>query len=298
MTSRIEDCQRIAAGVRQRVLMHTVKHGEGYLTQACSSAELLATLYGNLMNLGPSVGPTIPTGFPGVPPHGRSGAAYNGGPNPDFDRFILSPAHYALVLYATLIETGRLDEHALEQFNADGSSVEMIGAEHSPGMEVTSGSLGQALSVAIGLAMGRKRRCQRGRIWVMMSDGEFQEGQTWEALQAASYYKLDNLRVYVDANGSQCDGLMPTVMSIEPLVEKLRLFGWHACEVDGHDVSALAESVSRAGREAPLIVVARTNPWTGIPSLRSRAPRFHYVRFRPGEADRALADLGMTSEVA
>lgn len=283
--------------IRRRVLEHTVKHGEGYLTQACSSAELLATLYGHLMNLGPSVRPTIPTDFPGVPPRGISGAGYNGAPDPDFDRFILSPAHYALVLYAALIEIGRLDELALEQFNADGSSVEMIGAEHSPGMEVTSGSLGQALSVGVGLAMGYKRRGHRGRIWVMMSDGEFQEGQTWEAVQTAAHYKLDNLRVYVDANGSQCDGPVSTVMSIEPLPEKLRIFGWQAWEVDGHDVCALAGPVFEHREGAPSIVVARTRPWTGIPSLRSRSPRFHYVRFRPDEADQALADFGIAPEV-
>lgn len=282
------------------MLVHTVKNGEGYLTQACSAAELLATLYGKLMKLGPSVAPAVPVGFPGVPgrssTRGTSGAGYNGGPDPESDRFILSPAHYALVLYATLIEVGRLDTRALEQFNADGSSVEMIGAEHSPGMEVTSGSLAQALSVAVGMAMGRKRRCRHGRIWVMMSDGEFQEGQTWEAVQTAAFYRLDNLRVYVDANGSQCDGPITTVMPIEPLADKLRAFGWRVEEVDGHDVEALAAPAAEPAAGAPLMVLARTRPWTGLPSLRSRAPRFHYVRFRPGEAEQALADLGMTSE--
>ncbi|HXF57302.1 MAG TPA: transketolase [Actinomycetota bacterium] len=290
----------MAAGVRRRVLLHTVRHNGGYLTQACCAAEILATLYTRVMDLGPSEGPRIPPAFPGVPGkagrRGLSGAAYNGGPDPHRDRFVLSPAHYALVLYATLVEVGRMDAEGLELFNRDGSTVEMIGAEHSPGMEVTSGSLGQALSVAVGLALGRRRTGARGRVWVLLSDGELQEGQTWEALLVAAHYRLDNLGVYLDANGFQCDGPVEAVLGVEPIAEKVRAFGWRVHEVHGHDVEALAAPAAEPPDGRPLMVVARTRPWQGIPSLRDRAPRFHYVRFRPGEAERALADLGMTLE--
>ncbi len=124
--------------------------------------------------------------------------------------------HYALVLYAVLIETGRLGAEALEQFNRDGSTMELIGAEHSPGHEVTAGSLGQALSQAGGIALARRLRGDSGRVWVFMSDGELQEGQTWEAFQALAHYRLDNLGVVLDANGQQCDGRMSEVMNIEP----------------------------------------------------------------------------------
>jgi transketolase len=294
-----EEARRVAAGVRRRVLLHTARHGEGYLTQACCAAEILATLYTKVMDLGPSEGPPLPPPFPGVPGKGRpglSGAAYNGRPDPHRDRFVLSPAHYALALYATLVEVGRMDPRGLELFNRDGSTVEMIGAEHSPGMEVTSGSLGQALSVAVGRALGRKRTGARGRIWVLLSDGELQEGQTWEALLAAAHHRLDNLGVYLDANGFQCDGPVETVLGVEPIAEKVRAFGWRVREVDGHDVEALAAPAEEPPDGRPLMVVCRTRPWEGIPSLRDRAPRFHYVRFRPGEAERALADLGMGLE--
>lgn len=304
--SRIEpvvstaEVERAAAGIRRRLLVHTVRHNGGYLSQACSAAELLATLYLRVMRLGPSEGPPIPAGFPGVPgtsPAGRvSGAAYNGDGDPTFDRFILSPAHYALVLYATLIEVGRLDEEGLDEFNRDGSNVEMIGAEHSPGMEATTGSLGQALSVGIGMAIARKRRGHEGRIWVMLSDGELQSGQTWEALQTAAHYRLDNLGVYLDANGSQCDGPIDSVMAIEPAADKIRAFGWRVHEVDGHDIEALAAPAAKPSDGRPLLVLARTTPWQGIPSLAERAPKLHYVRFRPGEAERALADLGLRPE--
>jgi transketolase len=295
----VEQARRAAAGVRRRALVHTVRRGEGYLCQACSSAEVLATLYVGVMRLGPSQGPPLPAEFPGVPGAARPavwGGTYNGRDDPAFDRFLLSSAHYALALYATLVETGRLAAGALERFNQDGSTVEMIGAEHSPGMETTAGSLAQALSVGVGRALGRKRHDAAGRVWVLVSDGEFQEGQTWEALAAAAHYRLDNLGVYMDANGHQCDGPVEQVLGIEPLAYKARAFGWRAHDVDGHDIEALAAPARERADGRPLLVVARTRPWQGIPSLRARAPKFHYVRFRPGEAEQALADLGLTRQ--
>lgn len=303
MNGWVAEARRVAGGVRRRVLVHTIGNNGGYLSQACCGAEILATLYTRVMRLGPSEGPPVPSGFPGVPgkatPRGVSGAAYNGGPDPGSDRFIISPAHYALVLYATLIEVGRMDPRGLAMFNQDGSNVEMIGAEHSPGMEATTGSLGQALSVGVGRAMARKRRGHQGRIWVMLSDGELQEGQTWEAFLAAAHYRLDNLGVYLDANGSQCDGPVEQVMGIEVIADKVRAFGWRVHEVDGHDVEALAAPAEEPPDGRPMLVIARTLPWQGIPSLRARAPKLHYVRFRRGEAEQALADLGMTvQEVA
>ena len=177
------DVDRVAAAIRRRVLLHTIENNGGYLCQACGSAETLATLYLRVMHPGPSVGPLIPREFDGVPGPGRpagSGGAYNGERGPDNDRFLLSCTHYSLGLYATLIEVGRLDVHALDHYDRDGSTVEQIGAEHSPGIEVTTGSLAQALSVGLGMAFARRLRGDRGRVWVYMSDGELQEGQTWE----------------------------------------------------------------------------------------------------------------------
>jgi transketolase len=165
----VESIRRIATGIRRRVLEHTLEHG-GYLSQACSAAEVFAMLYVAAMRLGESLGPMIPPPFgradvPGAGnPNHRSGALYNGPFAPELDRFFLSPTHYALALCATLIETGRLAPEALEQFNQDGSSVEMIGGEHSPGHEVNGGSFGQAISTAAGLAVGRRLKNEPGRI--------------------------------------------------------------------------------------------------------------------------------------
>lgn len=271
----------IAGGIRRRVLEHVLEHDGGYMSQACSSAEIFAMLYGRVLRLGPSTGPMEPRTFVGVPGPGvpfSSGADYNGAPAPELDRFIFSPAHYALVLYAALIEVGRLAEKGLDHFNEDGSTVEMIGAEHSPGVETTTGSLAQAISQAGGIALARKRRGDTGTVWVMMSDGEFQEGQTWEAIEALARFGLDNVRVIVDANGQQCDGILEGVPTQVSLAERIRAFGASADEVDGHDLVALDEAMRRVtGR--PHVVVAVTDPVHGLPLLAERAPALHYLRF-------------------
>jgi transketolase len=284
-----EETKRVADGIRRRVTAFTLKNGGGYLSQACSSAEILATLYTRVMNLGPSVAPPLPPPFGGVPgknPNYTTGAGYNGPRKPELDRFFISPVHYALVLYATLVETGRMAEEGLLMFNQDGGTVEMIGAEHSPGHELMAGSLGQALSQVIGIALARRAHGERGRNFVFMSDGEFMIGQTWEALETLSFYKLDNVIVYIDANGQSADGKIDEVMRIEPLKDRIEAFGGVAVEVDGHDARAL-EAAARTPHEGKaLFVIARTNPYCGVEVLAERAPRFHYIRFtRPGEKE-------------
>jgi transketolase len=281
-----DEVRRVAAGIRRRVLEHTIKNNGGYLSQACSSAEILATLYVKVMDLGKIDVPLVPKPFPGVPgphnPHYFTGASFNG-PGKDHDRFFLSPAQYALVLYATLIETGRMAEEGLLQFNKDGSSVEMIGAEHSPGMETMTGSLGQGISQAAGIAMARRRKGEKGRVFLFMSDGEFQIGQTWEALQAMSFHMLDNMIVYVDVNGFQCDGKMCNVMDIEPLEKRLESFGARVFRVNGHDIKRLTEIGSLTPDGRPLVVLCDTDAARGLDVLQSRAPKMHYVRFTSEE---------------
>jgi transketolase len=275
--------QSAAAQIRRRVLDHTLAHNGGYMSQACSSAELLATLYLHSLRLAPVAQPLMPRPFPGTPKRGNTayctGAEFNGHAQAHHDRFVLSPAHYALVVYTVLIESGRMDPAGLEQFNRDGSSVEMIGAEHSPGCEVTCGSLGQALSQAAGIALARKLRGDTGRVVVMLSDGELQIGQTWEALQAAAHHRLDNLLLCVDVNRQQCDGTVESVMTIEPLEARLQAFGWQALRVDGHDPQAIDAALNAPGAGRPRSVLCDTDPCRGLELLRRNAPRLHYLRF-------------------
>ncbi|MBN1699037.1 MAG: transketolase [Spirochaetales bacterium] len=284
----------VARGIRYRVLFHTLEAGGGYLSQACSSAEILAVMYTKVMRLPAPGSPLLPGAFRGVPgPNNRdytTGALYNGPRDAEHDRFILSPAHYALALYAALIETGRMHEAGLRDFNKDGSSVEMIGAEHSPGMEVMTGSLGQGISQAAGIALARKKKGESGKVWVFMSDGEFQIGQTWEAVEFAAYHGLTNIGMYVDVNSYQCDGKIDSVMGIDPLDRRLEAFGAEVVSCPGHDVVRLAAAASEWKGERPLVVLAQTVPWQGIEVLRQREPKFHYIRFHTDEERQSLAD--------
>ena len=285
----LDEVAKAAFGIRKRVMEHTIASNGGYLSQACSAAEILSTLYLKSMRLGPSVSPMLPLPFPGVPGVGNkgyfTGGGYNGAGTMGQDRFFLSPAHYALVLYVALIEAGRMAPEALDQFNKDGGTVEMIGAEHSPGFEMMGGSLGQTLSQAVGIALAKKRRGDPGRVWVFLSDGEFQEGQTWETIQAISHYRLDNMLVYVDLNGQQCDGKTCDVMAIDPLDKRIEAFGGRAFIVDGHDPMALNALAELPSDGRSIFAICKTDPCRDVKILEARRPKLHYVRFT-SEAER------------
>lgn len=290
----------VALGMRRRVFEHSIRNNGGYLSQACSSAEQLAWLYNEELNLGEPTLPLIPKPFGGVPsannPDYHTGAGYNGPATPEFDRLFIAPAHYALVAYAALIEVGRMAPEGLEMFNKDGSSVEMIGAEHSPGMEVHNGTLGIGLSTGAGLAYGRRLKGDTGRTWVFMSDGELQEGQTWEAVQAAAHHGIDNLYAIMDVNDQQCDGAMSSVMDVGDIRAKFVNFGAACVEVDGHDLDAIREAVKQPHAGRPLIILARTSPFHSMKILEERFPRLHYVRFK-SEDERSRFNHSIAAEL-
>ena len=292
--------EEVALGIRRRVFEHTLRNNGGYLSQACSSAEQLAWLYNEELRLGEPTLPMIPAPFSGTPsssnPGYHTGAGYNGPAAPQYDRLFIAPAHYALVAYATLIEVGRMAPEGLQMFNKDGSSVEMIGAEHSPGMEVHNGTLGVGLSTAAGLAWGRRRKGEPGRAWVFMSDGEVEEGQTWEAVQAAVYHRIDSLYAIMDVNAQQCDGAMASVMGVGDIRAKLEAFGARAVEIDGHDLGAMRQAVNEPHEGRPLIILAHTSPYRGMSYLKRRFPRLHYVRFKT-EDDRAETNRAIATEL-
>ncbi|WP_299680062.1 thiamine pyrophosphate-dependent enzyme [uncultured Roseobacter sp.] len=289
----------VALGIRRRVFEHSIRNNGGYLSQACSAAEQLAWLYNEELTLGAPTLPLIPEPFGGVPSAENAGyhtgAGYNGPAAPEFDRLFIAPAHYALVAYATLIEVGRMAPEGLEMFNQDGSSVEMIGAEHSPGMEVHNGTLGIGLSTAAGLAWGRKRRGEPGRTWVFMSDGEVQEGQTWEAVQACAFHGIE-VKAIMDVNDQQCDGAMSSVMEVGDIRTKFETFGAACIEIDGHDLGAMRDAVREPHAGKPLIILARTNPFHSMPILEERFPRLHYVRFKSDE-ERARFNVSIAADL-
>lgn len=285
-----EEIQQAANNIRKHVLRLTIERNGCYLSQACSSAELLATMYLKVLNLSESQAPKLPEKFPGTPSKDNmdyiQGADYHGSLKAPYDRFFISPAHYAAPVYAALIEAGRLAEDSLEMFNRDGYSMEMIGANHTPGFENAAGTLDQAISVAGGTAHARKLRGEEGRVFVMMSDGEMQEGQLWEAIQAAAFYKLDNLVLLVDVNGQQVEGTTTDVMSIEPLVDRFTAFGAKAVKVNGHDIEAIEAAAQQGEKDKPLVILCYTDPTQGNPYLNERRPILHFVRLKEDEMEK------------
>lgn len=292
--------EEVALGIRRRVFEHSIRNNGGYMSQACSSAEQLAWLYNEELHFGEPTLPMIPKPFGGVPSACNAGyhtgAGYNGPAEPQYDRLFIAPAHYALAAYATLIEVGRMAAEGLEMFNKDGSSVEMIGAEHSPGMEMHNGTLGIGLSTGAGLAWGRRRKGEPGRVWVFMSDGEVQEGQVWEAVQAAAYHRIDNLYAIVDVNGQQCDGAMSAVMEVGDIRARFEAFGARCVEIDGHDIEAMHQAVKEPHLGKPLVILAHTVPYRGMSFLKRRFPRLHYVRFK-SEEERAQMNRAIAEEL-
>lgn len=256
------EAERIAHAIRVKSFETALRLNGCYLGQSCSSAEILATLF--LRHLDGARG----------------------------DMFIMSPAHYCLALYAAMTEVGELSDDEFATYNLDGSKVEMIGGTGAPGMPFTTGSLAQGLSQGIGVALARKIKGDPSRVFVYMSDGELQEGQTWEALMTLGYRKLDNLTIVLDVNYSQVDGDTRQVLDFDPVLDKLVAFNLDAVEVHGHSIEEIDAALSAPPKGNPRVVVAMTNISEGIPSISDRA-NLHFVRFRPGEEKLAAADLGI-----
>jgi transketolase len=224
------ELRRVAARIRLHAVEMIAIQGFGYLGQALSSAEILAVLFGS-MRLG-------------------------------WDRFVLSPGHYVIGLYAAAVEAGLLEAEQLATYGKDGALLEAIGTERTPVADLVCGSLGQGLSGAIGFALAARLAGEDRHTYAFLSDGELEEGQVWEAAMFASHqrHRMGRLTVVIDANNSQVDGPVTSVTTIEPVSDKWRSFGWRVAEVDGHDVDALASAIAGGSQQTePLVVIARTD---------------------------------------
>ncbi|MFC0531741.1 1-deoxy-D-xylulose-5-phosphate synthase N-terminal domain-containing protein [Phytohabitans kaempferiae] len=255
------DLDTLATRIRRHAVRMVAAHGLGYLGQALSAAEILATLYARVYR-------------------------------PRTDRIVISPGHYVIGAFAAAVETGLLDEAELATYGHDGSRLEAIGTERSPGLDLTGGSLGQGLSGAVGFALSdRMRGRTEARTVVLVSDGELEEGQVWEAAMFAAHHRLDNLVAVIDANNSQVDGPVTEVTTIEPIADKWRSFGWWAEDVDGHDTKALAAALAAAvAADRPAVVVARTSTTTGLDCLPASTDG-HFIKLPAELAARAAAEL-------
>lgn len=209
----------------------------------------------------------------------------------DRRRFLLSTGHYSIALWAALAELDVIAHGDLETYGADGSPLEMSTMEgHVPGVEMTGGSLGHGLGVATGLALGYRLDNYRSTIHVEISDGELQEGSTWEAASTAAAFGTDNLVCWIDCNGIQADG--PMVVPVDPVQGRFQSFGWLTKEINGNDMEQLVDAFAWAAQreQKPKAVVMRTKPGSGITRIEQRE-RAHFVRIDASEWDDVAREL-------
>jgi len=256
----VPDLRELALRIRLRAVRMVAPQGFGYLGQALSSAEQVAAVFA--------------TARPGV------------------DRLVCSPGHYVIGPFAAAAELGLLDDDAVAGYGQNGSPVEAIGTERSPVMDYTCGSLGQGLSAALGFALSDRLRGSGARIFTMVSDGELEEGQVWEAALFAAHHHLDRLVVLLDANNSQVDGPVDSITTLEPIAAKWSAFGWHVQDLDGHDPDALAAALAGAAAAAgrPSVVVCRTSTRHGLDCLPPDADG-HFIKLPPELAAAAVEEL-------
>jgi transketolase len=265
-----EDLETIAKRLRRDIVTMIGKAGSGHPGGSLSAVEIITTLYWKIMRHKPA------------------------DPNwKDRDRFILSKGHAAPVLYAVLAECGyfpkselmtlrQLDSHL--QGHADRTS--------TPGVEMSSGSLGQGLSFATGAALAGRLDKQTWRVYALLSDGECDEGQTWEAAMAAAHYKVDNLTAIVDNNGIQLSGFNRDIMNIEPLNKKWDAFGWYVIETDGHNFSQLLDAFQKASqvKSQPAVIIAHTVKGKGVSFMENNVD-FHGKAPNAEQLEKALKEL-------
>lgn len=248
-----------ALNLRRKMMAMASGKGEGYIAQGLGMADCLTALYFHEMRYDPD--------------------------NPDWkerDRFVLSTGHYSIAMYAVLAEAGILSADELPTYGLNGSRLPMSTFDDIDGVEMVGGSLGHGLGQAVGMALGLKLDGSSARVFCEFSDGELQEGSTWEAAMGSATFKCDNLVAIIDCNGIQADG--PVTVRIEPVADKMTAFGWETLEIDGNDIAALVDALAklRTPNGKPKCIVQRTIPGSGVPTIMAR-DRAHFVRIDDSE---------------
>lgn len=268
---KLSELARCAWRIRRYAVRMGEVQGQGYVGQALGYADVLGVAYGHALN------------FRADDPEwdGR-------------DRFLLSHGHYAIAHYAALIEAGIIPESELETYGSDDSRLPMSGmASYTPSMEISGGSLGQGLPIAVGVALGLRLRGNPAFVYNSMSDGELDEGSTWEAAMAGAHHGLGNLICILDINNQQADGPSTKVLGFEPLADKWASFGWHVQRVDGNHLPAVLRAFDTARQltdAKPRVILCDTLMGKGVPFLEAREKN-HFIRVDPPEWQQALAVL-------
>ncbi|HQZ11673.1 MAG TPA: transketolase [Devosia sp.] len=266
-TADIPALKARATNLRRHMLTMAKGQGQGYIGQGLGIADTLAALYFHELRYDPQ----------------------NLGWR-DRDRFLLSTGHYSIALWAALAEAGILPVSELVTYGADDSRLEMSTLDTTPGVEVIGGSLGHGLGQGVGQALGLRLDGSDARVFVELSDGEMQEGSTWEAAMSASHFRLDGLVALIDCNGIQADG--PVVLDMEPVADKWRAFGWETYEIDGNDMAAVTAALpaSRARNGKPKAIVLRTLPGKGVKRI-EESEKSHFFRVDVSQWDSIIAEF-------
>jgi transketolase len=265
-----EELQVMAKRVRREIVEMIGIAGSGHPGGSLSAVEILLTLYFRIMR------------------HDPANPKW-----PDRDRFILSKGHASPVLYAVMAEAGYCPIDQLNTFRKMGSIYQgHPDVRFLPALEASTGSLGEGVSLALGMALAARLDNRPSREYVLLGDGEIQEGQVWEGAMFGGYHKVDNVVAIVDSNRIQLDGFVKDIMEVQPIAEKWRAFGWHALDVDGHDMAALdaafREAIATKGK--PTAIVAHTIKGKGV-SFMENNPKFHGTAPTPAEVKLALQEL-------
>ena len=265
-----EELTIVAKRLRRRIVAMIGKAGSGHPGGSLSAVEIVTALFWRVMR------------------HRPKDPQW-----PDRDRFILSKGHAAPVLYAALAECGYFPVEALDTLRKLDSILQgHADRTHTPGVEMSSGSLGQGLSFALGTALAGRLDRKDYRVYALLSDGECEEGQIWEAAMAAGHYKPDNLTAIVDNNGIQLSGFNKDIMNVEPLVDKFKAFGWNTLEIDGHDINQVLDALDKAGthKGQPTVIIAHTVKGKGVSFMENNVD-FHGKAPNAEQLETALKEL-------
>ena len=270
-TSDIGDLQAIARRVRRHIVTMIGAAKSGHPGGSLSAVEILVTLYFDVMR------------------HDPANPKW-----PERDRFILSKGHAAPVLYAVFAEAGYTPADSLNTLRSLGSIYQgHPDRRFIPALEASTGSLGVGLSLGLGMAEAARLDKSPTRVYVVLGDGEIQEGQIWEAAMYGGFHKVDNIVAIVDYNKIQLDGFVKDIMDVAPLVEKWQSFGWNVIELDGHDIAALQKAFAgaEAAKGKPTVLIANTIKGKGV-SFMENNPKFHGVAPTKDEVEKALQEIG------
>lgn len=271
MEKTLEQLKAVAKEVRKDIVTMLTESASGHPGGSLSAVEIMTTLYFNEMNVN-----------------------VENKDDPNRDRFVLSKGHAAPVLYSVLAEKGFFEKSELMGLRKLGSMLQgHPNMNYVPGVDMSTGSLGQGISTAVGMAMAGKLDKKEYRVYSLLGDGELAEGQVWEATMAAAHYKLDNLTAFIDHNGLQIDGKVCDVMGSDPIDAKFAAFGWHVISIDGHDFVQIKNAIEEAKKTKgkPTVIICETIKGKGVSFMENEAS-WHGTAPSREQCEKALNEIG------